>query len=221
MACQDKGMPIIHVIDDEPTVRSTLHKILASAGFLCRSYETGKQFLAAGAGLQDCVVADVHLPDMNGIALLDAIHRRGQATPVLVITGHATVELAVEAMKAGAIDFLAKPFANADLLDKIEACLAIGRIRAVKGERRRRAIEKLSNLSERETEVLSHVIEGKTNKAISDILNISIKTVEAHRSRIMEKTGALSLVDLTRLWDAAERSVFSVSAGNWGEAAGV
>lgn len=156
------------------------------------------------------MVADVHLPDMNGITLLNDMEERGQTAPVLVITGHATVDLAVQAMKAGAIDFLAKPFTNADLLDKVGACLAIGRVRTIARDRRRAAVEKLSILSQREMEVLGKVIEGRTNKAIADVLNISIKTVEAHRSRIMEKTGALSLVDLTRLWDAAEHTAPSV-----------
>lgn len=196
-------MPIIHIVDDEPSVRATLEKMLASADFLCRSYESGRQFLAADVGLSDCVVADVHLPDMNGIDLLDAMGERGQTVPVLVITGHATVELAVQAMRAGAVDFLPKPFGRTDLVDKVTACLAVGRLRMVERERRRSSVEKMSALSEREFEILGQVIEGRTNKAIGDILRISIKTVEAHRARIMEKTGALSLVDLTRLWDAA------------------
>lgn len=205
MAFDGSHMPVIHLIDDEPAIRATLNNALVSAGYLCRTYESGAQFLATRIRLHDCVVADVHLPDMNGIALLKAMGTRGLMVPVLVITGHATVELAVQAMKAGAVDFLSKPFSNADLADKINTCLAIGRVRAAKREQRRSALEKLSALSERETEVLARVIEGRTNKAISDVLRISIKTVEAHRSRIMEKTGALSLVDLTRLWDAADR----------------
>ncbi|WP_051341204.1 response regulator transcription factor [Azospirillum halopraeferens] len=206
------GQAIIHIIDDEAPVRAALHKALAAAGHRCRSYESGEQFLEAEVGPRDCVVADMYLPDMSGIALLETLSERGQIAPVLVITGQATIELAVRAMKAGAVDFLAKPFATRDLAEKVDTCLAIGRLRAAERERRQAAAEKLSSLSEREIEVLGVVIEGKTNRAISDILCISVKTVEAHRARIMEKTGALSLIHLTRLWDTAGRSA-SVGPG--------
>ena len=154
-------------------------------------------------GLRDCVVVDVHLPDMNGIDLLNALRARGHVVPVLVITGFASIELAVQAMKTGALDFLAKPFNSTDLIEKVASCLAVGRLRVAERERHCSAVTKLSALTERELEILGKVIGGRTNKAIADILRISVKTVEAHRARIMEKTGALSLVDLTRLWDAA------------------
>ncbi|MFC7335439.1 response regulator transcription factor [Rhodocista pekingensis] len=194
---------VVHIVDDEPTVLKALRTLLEADGFTCRTYEDGRPFLEAGVGERDCVIADVQLHDMTGIEMLQTLRARGQRTPVLVITGYASIEVAVEAMKAGATDFLTKPFEKAELVGKVRACLAIARLRASETARRRAAADKLAALSEREVEVLGQVIEGRTNRAIGDVLGISIKTVEAHRARIMEKTGALSLVDLTRLWDTA------------------
>ncbi|WP_207462761.1 response regulator [Azospirillum sp. SYSU D00513] len=201
------GKAVVHIVDDEPAIRNALQRLLSAAGYPCRAYASGEEFLKGSVGARDCVVADVHLPDMNGLDLLAAMNARGQSVPMLIITGFATVELAVQAMKAGAVDFLTKPFESASLTEKIETCLAVGRLRQATLERRRNASMRLSSLSEREVEVLGQVIDGKTNRAIGDILNISVKTVEAHRARIMEKTGALSLVDLTRLWDATRTSM--------------
>lgn len=157
----------------------------------------------ADINVLDCIITDINLNDITGIDLIRRMRDRGQHNPVLVITGCASIEVAVEAMKAGASDFLTKPFDLEDLLGKVRAGIAIARFRGAETVRRRIAAQKLDTLSEREIEVLGQVITGRTNRAISDVLGISVKTVEVHRSRIMEKTGALSLVELTRMWDAA------------------
>lgn len=140
---------------------------------------------------------------MDGIHLVETLQEQGSDLPILVITGFADIDMAVRPMKAGASDFLAKPFGNAAFLEKIENCLTIGRARARVHTRRRNAAERLSALSSREAQVLRLVIGGKQNKCIAWELGISIKTVEVHRAHIMEKTGASSLIELARMWEIA------------------
>lgn len=198
-----RGM--VHIVDDEEGMRSTLQRVLDARGYACRTYPTAGAFLAEADGASGCVVTDVHLPDMDGLTLLERMTERLIDCPVLVITGFADIDLAVRAMKAGAIDFLPKPFTVAVFVEKVEACLAVERLRTSRRERRRNAVSRLGSLSGREAQVLELVVEGKQNKTIAWDLNISIKTVEVHRARIMEKTGSASVVELARLWEIAGR----------------
>nr|WP_281418457.1 response regulator [Azospirillum soli] len=195
--------PTIHIVDDEPEVRAAMERMLLADGLAYRTYGSAEELLAVVDEIDGCVVADVHLPDMDGIALVGTLEARRTDCPVLVITGRADVDTAVQAMKTGAVDFLAKPFGRATFLDKIHACLMVQRARTARRQRARHAEHVLASLSDRERQVLRLVIEGKQNKVIAWELDISIKTVEAHRAHIMEKTGAGSVIDLGRLWEAA------------------
>lgn len=186
-------------------MRVALQRMLGVMGVDCRTYSTAEEFLSAADDANGCVVADIHLPDMDGITLVETMESRRIDCPVLVMTGHADIDLAVRAMKAGAVDFLAKPFASDVFAEKVRACLAVEQLRARRRERRRNAGLRLSSLSHREAQVLRLVIDGKQNKSIAWDLNISIKTVEVHRARVMEKTGASSIVELVRLWEIADR----------------
>lgn len=193
----------VHIIDDDPGIRRVLVNGLSGAKIKSREYGTAAEFLASYSGSGGCIVTDVRLPDMDGIRLVEILQEQHPGLPILVITGFADIDLAVRAMKAGATDFLAKPFSNAAFLEKIQNCLAVGRARARLHTRRRNAAERLSSLSSRESQVLHLVIDGRQNKCIAWELGISIKTVEVHRAHIMEKTGASSLIELARMWEIA------------------
>ncbi len=192
-----------HIIDDDPGIRRALANGLTGAGIKSHEYGTAAEFLASYSGSGGCIVTDVRLPDMDGIRLVEILQNQYSDLPILVITGFADVDLAVRAMKAGATDFLAKPFSNTAFLEKIQNCQVIGRARARLHTRRRNATERLSTLSSRESQVLHLVIGGRQNKCIAWELGISIKTVEVHRAHIMEKTGASSLIELARMWEIA------------------
>ena len=180
-----------------------MERMLLADGLAYRTYGSAEELLAVVDEIDGCVVTDVHLPDMDGIALVGTLEARRTDCPVLVITGRADVDTAVQAMKTGAVDFLAKPFGRATFLEKVHACLMVQRARTARRQRARHAEHLLSSLSERERQVLRLVIQGKQNKVIAWELDISIKTVEAHRAHIMEKTGSGSVIDLGRLWEAA------------------
>lgn len=193
----------VHIIDDDPGICRALVDGLARVKIKSLGYGTAAEFLTSYAGSGGCIVTDVRLPDMDGIRLVEILQEQNSDLPILVITGFADIDLAVRAMKAGASDFLAKPFGNAAFLEKIQNCQAIGRARARLHTRRRNAAERLSTLSSRESQVLHLVIGGRQNKCIAWELGISIKTVEVHRAHIMEKTGASSLIELARMWEIA------------------
>ncbi|WP_286192078.1 response regulator transcription factor [Roseomonas genomospecies 6] len=193
----------VHIIDDDSSIRRVLANTLSSVKIKSHAYGTAAEFLESGPHIGGCVIMDVRLPDMDGICLVETLRKQNFDLPILVVTGYADIDLAVRAMKAGAVDFLAKPFSNDTFLEKVGNCLAIERARARIHTRRRNAAERLSSLSGRESQVLRLVIGGKQNKCIAWDLGISIKTVEVHRAHIMEKTGAATIVDLARMWEIA------------------
>lgn len=197
--------PTVTIVDDEPGVRATLERFVLGHGLTCATHESAEAFLNAPVGSGGCVVADINLPDMNGISLVRTMEMRGLLHPVIVMTGRADIDIAVQAMKEGAVDFLAKPFDRATFLEKVTAGLVLHRARVALSARRCDAARRLASLTGRESQVLDLVIEGKQNKAIAWELGISIKTVEVHRAHIMEKTGAASAIALARLWEAAQR----------------
>jgi two-component system response regulator FixJ len=192
--------PVIHVVDDDVAVRQSLAFLLASDGFAVRLYASGSAFLEQqDAPLSGLVLTDVRMPGIDGIALLKQMRQRQIAVPVIVMTGHADVPLAVTAMKEGAIDFIEKPFDDELLLSAIRSAL---RQRAVQVTDRRQMDEaqaRLSALSEREAQVMAGLVAGKANKQIAGELGISHRTVEIHRANLMLKLQARSLSDLVRL----------------------
>lgn len=199
---------VVHVIDDDEVVRQSLAFLLSSAGLAVRVHESAVAFLDVLPEVQEgCVVTDIRMPQMDGLELQRRLHEMGTALPVIVMTGHGDVPLAVEAMKAGAIDFIEKPFDDEILLSAIRSALA-RRARDSERDARRAAIrDRVQRLSEREGEVLERLVAGKVNKVIAYELGISPRTVEIYRANVMTKMQADSLSDLVRmvLVEGAER----------------
>lgn len=194
------GNDIIHVIDDDADVRQSLAFLLTTAGFTVRVHESGDAFLKVLAEVQEgCIVTDVRMPGVDGIELQRQLAAAGVRLPVIVMTGHGDIALAVEAMKAGAVDFLEKPFDDEVLIAAIKAALAR---RAGDRERNARMTEvrdRLKLLSERERQVMDGLVAGKPNKIIAYDLGISARTVEIYRANVMAKMHANSLSALVRM----------------------
>jgi len=191
---------VIHIVDDDDAVRQSLAFLLSSAGLPVRLYDSASAFLACVASVQGgCLITDVRMPNMTGIELLHQLRAKSCSLPAIVITGHGDVPLAVEAMKAGAIDFIEKPFDEEAILSAVRSALdhAQGEERA--GEDRAAIAAKLALLSERERQVLEGLISGHPNKTIAYNLGISPRTVEVYRSNLMTKMEAKSLSELIRM----------------------
>ncbi|CAG0948104.1 Transcriptional regulatory protein TdiR [Burkholderiales bacterium] len=189
----------VFVVDDDEAMRDSLHWLLESMEFRVATFASGEEFLAAYDPRQaGCLVLDVRMPGMSGLELHDRLNASGVILPIVFITGHGEVPMAVAALKKGAVDFIEKPFAERDLLEIIERCLALDATRRREHAERERAQHKLAALTPREREVLDMVVAGRLNKIIADSLEISIKTVEVHRARVMEKLEARSVADLVQ-----------------------
>jgi two-component system, LuxR family, response regulator FixJ len=191
---------VVHLIDDDEGVRHAVAFLLTTSGFAVRVYDSALSFLETVASVQPgCVVTDVRMPGMDGLALQRELKVRGVRLPVIVITGHADVPLAVEAMKAGAVDFIEKPFNDESLLSAVRAAIE----RHARNNRRDESAAairaKLESLSPREREVLDGLVAGLPNKTIAYDLNISARTVEVHRANLMTRMGANSVAELVRM----------------------
>jgi FixJ family two-component response regulator len=185
----------VHIIDDEADVRHAMELLLEGAGYRTRSYNSARAFFDAGErGSRGCVVTDLRMPDASGIEVLTRLQQSGAGLPVVVVSGHRDVALAVHAMKKGAIDFIEKPFPAERLVEAVAA--AVQRTERAQGEA---TPPTLAMLSRREQEVLNGVLAGKSNRIIGHELEISERTVESHRASIMRKTGARNLAELVRL----------------------
>ena len=198
---------VVHVIDDDAAVRQSLAFLLKTAGFAVRVHDSATAFLevlpAAQAG---CIVTDVRMPELDGLELQRRLQARKVSLPVIVITGHGDIALAVEAMKAGAVDFIEKPFDDEVLLGAIRSALA-RRARDIGEEARLAAIRgRLERLSAREREVLDRLVAGKPNKIIAHELGISPRTVEVYRAKVMTKMRADSLSELVRMVLVGDRT---------------
>jgi two-component system response regulator FixJ len=189
----------VHIVDDDAAVRRSLDRLLRIAGFKTATYETPFALLEVARQLvPGCLLLDVRMPGMDGLTLQAELDRLGSRLPVVVMTGEGDVRTAVEAMKAGAVDFVEKPFANDRLLTAIEAALA--RIGTLNRDRdSAAAAEELATLSPREREVLDGLVAGRSNKAIAAELGISVRTVEVHRARMLERLNTRRLADAIRI----------------------
>jgi len=192
--------PTVFVVDDDEGVRNSLRFLLKSVGLTTRALASASEFLEVYTHNQPgCLVLDVRMPGMSGIELQQQLNLRGAALPVIFITGHGDIPMAVEAMQHGAFDFLQKPFRDQDLIDRIQ--------RALERDVRNRTVlaqhvrirERLESLTPREREVLTLMTRGKPNKVMAAELGVSQRTVEIHRARVMEKSGANSLAHLVRM----------------------
>jgi len=199
---------LVHVIDDDEAVRNSLELLLESAGFSVRTYDSAIAFLAASAALVDgCVLTDVRMPEMDGLELQRRLTRLGIRIPVIVMTGHGDVPIAVEALKAGATDFLEKPFNDDQLLAAVKEALTASRRAREEQAAVAEIAARRSSLTPREREVMERLVTGQPNKTIAYDLGSSPRTVEVHRARVMEKMGARSLPELVRMAIALERTV--------------
>ena len=193
------GDKTVCIVDDDPDVRDSLQMLLGRSGYRILAFESaGRAFLQAGIKAEGtCVLADIRMPEMDGLALQREINRTIPGLPVIVMTGHGDVPLAVQAMKAGAIEFLEKPFEKATLLEAIETAFQHVKV-AAEFSKSRSDVRPERVLTEREKEVFDLLIEGQQNKVIAHKLGISARTVEVHRARVMEKLGARNLADLVK-----------------------
>jgi two-component system response regulator FixJ len=190
----------VHVVDDDPAVRRSLERLLDAAGFHVVSYQSPAAFLNAASGLSaGCVLLDIRMPGVDGLEVQARLNRLRVNLPVIVMTGHGDVPSAVRAMKAGAVDFLEKPFDDETLLNAIGGAFAKAS-RLIGGDREAvRAAQRIATLSPREREVLDALLAGRPNKVIAFDLNISVRTVEVHRARMMERLGTKQFADAIRL----------------------
>lgn len=195
---------LIVVIDDHESVRSSLRALLEASGLRVKDYPSAPAYLEDNGG-GDCLLVDVRMPYMTGLELQHELVKRNSIVPVIVVTGHGDVPLAVTAMRAGAFDFLEKPFDDDVLLDSIHRALAEGRKVRNSQHESKAAAALIAALTSREHEVLDHLVLGKSNKLIAHELGISPRTVETHRARLQEKLKARGLSDLVRLTRAVDQ----------------
>ena len=192
--------PVVHVIDDDEAVREAMSFLLEMSDLPARTYASGPVFLESAGSLKaGCIVTDVRMPEMNGLELVRRLKALGVTLPVIVITGHGDVPLAVEAMRAGVHDFIEKPFDDEILLNSIRSALDAQARSDQHQAERTRFEQMLATLSGREQDVLRGVVAGKLNKVIAHELGISPRTVEVYRANVMSKTGAGGLSELVRI----------------------
>ena len=190
---------IVHIVDDDPDFRQSLARLLEATGHTTTSYASGEAFLAVAPMLSEgCVLLDVQMPRMDGLAVLEAFRKLGMRAPVIVMTVHGDVATAVRAMRAGASDFVVKPFDDAPLLAMIDKAL-VQPAPYRQDLEVAQAIERVATLSPREHQVLTGLLAGRPSKAIAFELNISVRTVEVHRARLMERLGAHTLAETIRI----------------------
>lgn len=196
---------LVIVIDDHESVRNSLRALLESHGFAVKDYASGAVYLQERDFVGDCLLVDLRMPGMTGLELQQELCKRHVNLPVIVITGHGDVPLAVAAMRAGAFDFLEKPFDDQVLLASIARALAQGRKSRSSEMESKVAAQMIAALTSREHQVLNHLVLGKSNKLIAHELGISPRTVETHRARLQEKLKARGLSDLVRLTRAVDQ----------------
>ena len=192
--------PVVYVVDDDEAVRNSLRFLLRSVGLATQTLPSAGEFLASYRPNQPgCLVLDVRMPAMSGLELQQQLNLRGAIIPVIFITGHGDIPMAVEAMQHGAFDFLQKPFRDQDLIDRIQRALAKDTKSRVALKEHARIRSRLDSLTPREREVMQLMTRGKPNKVMAAELGVSQRTVEIHRARVMEKSGAASLAQLVRM----------------------
>lgn len=191
---------VAYVVDDEPTVRRSLALLLRSAGFTAQDFDCGEAFLRAAAGLPfGCVLLDLRMPGMDGLEVQREMAARGVALPVVIVTAHGDIALAVQAMKAGACDFIEKPYKADAILQAVEAALARGDEERARTRDAENAAALVAALTPRESQVLQGLLAGHPNKIIAFGLSVSPRTVEIHRANVMAKLGARSLSEAVRI----------------------
>ncbi|MCW0236289.1 MAG: response regulator transcription factor [Ferrovibrio sp.] len=200
---QGPQQPTVIIVDDDAAIREALADLLQSAGFSSTCFaSTAALFEADALEAPGCLVLDVRMPGASGLDLQRRMVQRGDVKPIIFLTGHGDIPMSVQAMKAGAVDFLTKPVRDQDLLDAITSAIALDAERRARGIVIERNIQRLKGLTQREREVLQEVVRGRQNKQIAFDLGISDVTVKLHRSNAMRKMGISSVGELVRIWEA-------------------
>ena len=192
--------PTVHVVEDDDGMRTALCTLLGTVGYHTAAYPGAKEFLQHFKPDEPgCLVLDIRMPQMSGLELQQQLNRMGSMLPVIFITGHGDVPMAVQAMKEGAFEFLQKPFRDQDLLDRINHALQHDAKNRQSGARRAEVLRRMETLTPRERQVMDLVVEGGANKVIAIDLGLSERTVEIHRAKVMEKMGARSVAHLVKM----------------------
>jgi FixJ family two-component response regulator len=199
--------PTVYIVDDDPAVQQALRLSFRSVGYRVEVFASAAQFLSAySEHLSGCILLDVRMPDMSGLELQEKLNQRHSILPIIFMTGHGDVAMAVTAMQFGALDFIQKPFNDQDLIDRVaQAISRDARNRSVLQEKHE-IRKRLAALTPREREIMDMVVNGKANKVIAGDLQLSQRTVEIHRARVMEKMLATSLAHLVRMVIAVDES---------------
>lgn len=193
-------MTKVYIVDDDAAVRQSLALLVRSVGLQADVFESATTFLAAYTPeMSGCLVADIRMPGMSGLDLQQALNDRNSQLPIMFITGHGDVSMAVRAMRAGALDFIEKPFRDQNLLDRINQALVLNTTRRAAQAEVAEVRAQLAALTPREREVMARIVQGQANKVIAIELGLSERTVEIHRAKVMAKTGAHSLAELVSL----------------------
>jgi two-component system response regulator FixJ len=199
-------IPTVYIVDDDNGVRSSIRVLMKSIGLTAQTMASAQEFLAVYQPAQGgCLVLDIRMPGMSGLELQEELNRRGAVIPVIFITGHGDVPMAVEAMRHGAFDFLQKPFRDQDLIDRVQQALQRDRETRDGLKEHGRIRARLASLTARERQVLDLLIAGQANKAMAHGLDLSQRTVEIHRAHVMEKMAARSIAQLVRMVLDVER----------------
>lgn len=192
--------PTVFIVDDDPAIRFAMQALMDSVNIEHEIFPSGDDFLESAAEQRaGCLVLDIRMPGLGGLELQEELLKRGSTLPIIFITGHGDVPMAVDAMQKGAVDFIQKPFRDQDLLDRIREALKTDQERREEQQKHAEVAERLARLTNREREVFDLVVTGKPNKVIAYELGVSQRTVEIHRARVMEKMQARSLADLVKM----------------------
>jgi len=192
--------PVVYVVDDDDGMRRALTLLLSTVGYKTLAFPGPKEFLAQfDPDTHGCLVLDIRMPEMSGLELQQHLNRTGSMLPVIFITGHGDVPMAVQAMKEGAFEFIQKPFRDQDLLDRINHALQQDAENRSNLARRAEILRRMESLTPRERQVMALVVDGAANKVIAIDLDLSERTVEIHRAKVMEKMGARSVAHLVKL----------------------
>ena len=200
MTSNHDEVPTVFVVDDDPAIRFAMQALMESIGLKHEILASGDEFLENVSDQRSgCLVLDIRMPGLGGLELQEELIRRGNTLPIIFITGHGDVPMAVDAMQKGAVDFIQKPFRDQDLLDRVREALATDEEQRKTQQEHAEVAERLARLTNREREVFDLVVTGKPNKVIAYELGVSQRTVEIHRARVMEKMSAKSLADLVKM----------------------
>jgi RNA polymerase sigma factor (sigma-70 family) len=200
MTTQSEPAPTVFIVDDDAAIRFAMQALMDSVNLHHEIFGSGDEFLEKMTEQRPgCLVLDIRMPGLGGLELQEELIKRGNTLPIIFITGHGDVPMAVEAMQKGAVDFIQKPFRDQELLDRIREALATDEERRVAQQHHADVANRLDRLTNREREVFDLVVTGKPNKVIAYELGVSQRTVEIHRARVMEKMQARSLADLVKM----------------------